>query len=155
MTRYRTLKLPEVGFQIFDAVTHLGIPILAVTDRAMAEARRLLEDHRRRRGVGANRPTRAYHPEDELKNLAGGNRVRALSALGERPVDGVRLASRRPDPPRARLLPWRVRGRPASFAAHQARQHPVLCWHRRGDRPDRLANGWHSRRFPASSARWL
>lgn len=43
--RYRSLKLPEVGFQVFDAVTHLGIPILAVTDRAMAEARRLLEEH--------------------------------------------------------------------------------------------------------------
>jgi uncharacterized protein len=43
--RYRALKLPEVGFQIFDAVTHLGIPILAVTERAMAEARKLLEDH--------------------------------------------------------------------------------------------------------------
>lgn len=43
--RYRTLKVPEVGFQIFDAVSRLGIPILAVTDRVMAEARRLLEDH--------------------------------------------------------------------------------------------------------------
>jgi predicted nucleic acid-binding protein len=38
------LKIPEIGFQLFDAVTHLGIPILAVNDRAMAEARRLLED---------------------------------------------------------------------------------------------------------------
>ncbi|HEX4959564.1 MAG TPA: type II toxin-antitoxin system VapC family toxin [Thermoanaerobaculia bacterium] len=43
--RYRNLKIPEVGFQLFDAVTHLGVPILAVTDRAMAEARRLLEGH--------------------------------------------------------------------------------------------------------------
>lgn len=43
--RYRSLKLPEIAFQVFDAVTHLGIPILPVTDRAMAEARRLLEDH--------------------------------------------------------------------------------------------------------------
>jgi uncharacterized protein len=43
--RYRSLKLPEVAFQLFDAVTHLGIPILPVTDRAMAHARRLLEDH--------------------------------------------------------------------------------------------------------------
>jgi predicted nucleic acid-binding protein len=43
--RYRSLKLPEVAFQVFDAVTHLGIPILPVTDRAMREARRLLEDH--------------------------------------------------------------------------------------------------------------
>ena len=34
-----------MAFQLFDAVTHLGIPILPVTDRAMAEARRLLEDH--------------------------------------------------------------------------------------------------------------
>jgi predicted nucleic acid-binding protein len=41
--RYRALKVPEVGFQLFDAVSHLGIPILSVTDRAMAEARRLLE----------------------------------------------------------------------------------------------------------------
>ncbi len=43
--RYRRLKTPEVGFQLFDAVTHLGIPILPVTDRAMAEARRLLEGY--------------------------------------------------------------------------------------------------------------
>ena len=43
--RYRTLRVPEVGFQLFDAVTHLGIPILPVTDRAMAEARRLLEEY--------------------------------------------------------------------------------------------------------------
>jgi uncharacterized protein len=43
--RYRNLKTPEIGFQIFDAVTHLGIPILPVTDRAMAETRRLLEEY--------------------------------------------------------------------------------------------------------------
>ena len=43
--RYRSLKVPEVGFQLFDAVVHLGIPILSVTDRAMASARRLLEDY--------------------------------------------------------------------------------------------------------------
>jgi predicted nucleic acid-binding protein len=43
--RYRSLKVPEVGFQLFDAITHLGIPVLAVTDRAMAEARRLLEQY--------------------------------------------------------------------------------------------------------------
>lgn len=43
--RYRTLKVPEVGFRLFDAITHLGIPVLAVTDRAMAEARRLLEEY--------------------------------------------------------------------------------------------------------------
>ena len=43
--RYRNLKTPDVGFQIFDAVTHLGIPILSVTDRAMVEARRLLETY--------------------------------------------------------------------------------------------------------------
>lgn len=43
--RYRSLKIPEVGFRIFDAMTHLGIPVLAVTDRAMTEARRLLEEH--------------------------------------------------------------------------------------------------------------
>lgn len=43
--RYRSLKVPEVGFQLFDAVTHLGIPVLAVTDRVMAEARRLLEEY--------------------------------------------------------------------------------------------------------------
>jgi hypothetical protein len=42
--RYRTLKVPGVGFQLFDAVSQLGIPILSVTDRAMAEARRLLEE---------------------------------------------------------------------------------------------------------------
>jgi uncharacterized protein len=43
--RYRSLKVPEVGFRLFDAITHLGIPVLAVTDRAMAEARRLLEEY--------------------------------------------------------------------------------------------------------------
>jgi hypothetical protein len=43
--RYRSLKVPEVGYQLFDAVLHLGIPILAVTDRAMAEARRLLSEY--------------------------------------------------------------------------------------------------------------
>lgn len=43
--RYRSLQVPEVGFQLFDAVVHLGIPILSVTDRAMASARRLLEDY--------------------------------------------------------------------------------------------------------------
>ena len=43
--RYRSLRKPEIGFQLFDAVTHLGIPILPVTDRAMAEARRLLEGY--------------------------------------------------------------------------------------------------------------
>lgn len=41
--RYRNLKIPEIGFQIFDSVTHLGIPILSVTDRAMSETRKLLE----------------------------------------------------------------------------------------------------------------
>ena len=45
--RYRPLSIPEVGFQLFDAVTHLGIPILAVTDRALREARTLLGDHPR------------------------------------------------------------------------------------------------------------
>lgn len=43
--RYRSLKIPEVGFQLFDAVTHLGIPILAVTDRSMTEARRILAEY--------------------------------------------------------------------------------------------------------------
>lgn len=43
--RYSSLGVPEVGFQLFDAVTHLGMPILAVTDRALREARTLLEDH--------------------------------------------------------------------------------------------------------------
>jgi predicted nucleic acid-binding protein len=43
--RYRALKIPGIGFQLFDSVSHLGIPILSVTDRAMAEARRLLEDY--------------------------------------------------------------------------------------------------------------
>jgi len=43
--RYRSLKVPDVGYQLFDAVLHLGIPILAVTDRAMAAARRLLSEH--------------------------------------------------------------------------------------------------------------
>ena len=43
--RYRSLKVQEVGFQVFDAVTHLGLPILAVTDRALQEARTLLQAH--------------------------------------------------------------------------------------------------------------
>lgn len=42
--RYRSLKMPDIGFQLFDAVVHLGIPILPVTDRALKEARRLLAD---------------------------------------------------------------------------------------------------------------
>jgi predicted nucleic acid-binding protein len=42
--RYRSLATPEIGFKIFDAVTQLGIPILAVTDRSLSLARRLLED---------------------------------------------------------------------------------------------------------------
>jgi predicted nucleic acid-binding protein len=45
LQRYRSLKIPEIGFQLFDAVTHLGISILSVTDRAMVEARRLLEEY--------------------------------------------------------------------------------------------------------------
>jgi uncharacterized protein len=43
--RYRALKMPEVGFQLFDAVTHLGIPILDVTERSLREARTLLEHY--------------------------------------------------------------------------------------------------------------
>jgi predicted nucleic acid-binding protein len=43
--RYHTLKVPEIGFQIFDAISQLGIPILPVTDRSMGEARTLLEAH--------------------------------------------------------------------------------------------------------------
>jgi hypothetical protein len=43
--RYRSLNVPEVGFQLFDAAMHLGIPILPVTDRAMAEARRFLAEY--------------------------------------------------------------------------------------------------------------
>jgi predicted nucleic acid-binding protein len=43
--RYRALQVPEIGFKLFDAVAHLGIPILPVTDHAMAEARRLLETY--------------------------------------------------------------------------------------------------------------
>lgn len=43
--RYRTLKVPDIGFQLFDAITHLGIPVLAITDRSMAEARRLLSEY--------------------------------------------------------------------------------------------------------------
>ena len=41
--RYRSLKIPEIGFQLFDAVVQLGIPILAVTERSLREARALLE----------------------------------------------------------------------------------------------------------------
>ena len=43
--RYRALKVPEIGFRLFDSVFQLGIPILSVTDRSLREARRLLEDH--------------------------------------------------------------------------------------------------------------
>ena len=43
--RYRSLKIPDVGFQLFDAVSQLGIPILAVTDRSLREARTLLEQY--------------------------------------------------------------------------------------------------------------
>jgi uncharacterized protein len=43
--RYRALHLPEIAFQLFDAVTQLEIPILAVTDRSLQEARTLLADH--------------------------------------------------------------------------------------------------------------
>ena len=43
--RYRALKVPEIGFRLFDSVAQLGIPILSVTDRSLREARRILEDH--------------------------------------------------------------------------------------------------------------
>ena len=43
--RYRSLKVPELGFRLFDAVTQLGIPILPVSESAMVEARRLLSEH--------------------------------------------------------------------------------------------------------------
>jgi uncharacterized protein len=43
--RYRSLKVPEIGFRLFDGVAQLGIPILSVTDRSLREARRLLEAH--------------------------------------------------------------------------------------------------------------
>jgi predicted nucleic acid-binding protein len=43
--RYRSLKIPDIGFQLFDAVTQLGIPILAVTDRSLRDARTLLEQY--------------------------------------------------------------------------------------------------------------
>ncbi len=45
--RYRSLEVPQLGFQLFDAVAQLGIPILAVTDRSLREARTLLEDYPR------------------------------------------------------------------------------------------------------------
>ena len=45
--RYRALEVPAVAFQLFDAVTQLGLPILAVTERSLLEARRILEDHPR------------------------------------------------------------------------------------------------------------
>ena len=43
--RYRSLKAPDIGFQLFDAVSDLGIPILAVSDRSLREARTLLEQY--------------------------------------------------------------------------------------------------------------
>jgi uncharacterized protein len=45
--RYRALEVPAVAFQLFDAVTQLGLPILAVTERSLLLARRILEDHPR------------------------------------------------------------------------------------------------------------
>jgi uncharacterized protein len=43
--RYRSLKVPDIGFQLFDTVSQLGIPILAVSDRTLREARTLLEQY--------------------------------------------------------------------------------------------------------------
>jgi uncharacterized protein len=43
--RYRTLKVPEIGFRMVDAILHLGIPVLGITDRSMAEACRLLAEY--------------------------------------------------------------------------------------------------------------
>jgi predicted nucleic acid-binding protein len=43
--RYRSINLPQVGFRLFDAVVQLGIPILAVTERSLREARTLIESH--------------------------------------------------------------------------------------------------------------
>jgi len=43
--RYRSLKIPDIGFQLFDTVSQLGIPILAVNDRSLREARTLLEQY--------------------------------------------------------------------------------------------------------------
>lgn len=43
--RYRSLKIPDIGFQLFDGVVQLGILILAVTDRSLREARTLLEQY--------------------------------------------------------------------------------------------------------------
>jgi uncharacterized protein len=45
--RYRALEVPAIAFQLFDTVTQLGLPILAVTERSLLEARRILEDHPR------------------------------------------------------------------------------------------------------------
>jgi hypothetical protein len=43
--RYRSLKLPEIGFKVFDGVTDLGIQILPITEGSLREARALLEDN--------------------------------------------------------------------------------------------------------------
>jgi predicted nucleic acid-binding protein len=43
--RERSLEIPEIGLRLFDAVGQLGIPILAVTERSLREARTLLEQH--------------------------------------------------------------------------------------------------------------
>lgn len=45
--RYRSLKVPAIAFQLFDVVTQLGLPILAVTERSLLEARKILEEHPR------------------------------------------------------------------------------------------------------------
>ncbi len=43
--RYRSLQLPETGFQLFDLILQLGLPILAVTEGALREARAILSRH--------------------------------------------------------------------------------------------------------------
>ena len=43
--RYRSIGAADTGYRLFDAVLSLGIPILAVGEAEVAEARRLLAEH--------------------------------------------------------------------------------------------------------------
>ena len=41
--RYKALGMPEIGFGLVDAITHLPIPVLPIAEADVIEARRLME----------------------------------------------------------------------------------------------------------------
>ena len=41
--RYKALGVPEIGFGLVDAITHLPIPVLPIAEADVIEARRLME----------------------------------------------------------------------------------------------------------------